>query len=996
MSSDHHVYAREGDTIDLPSPLTDPVQVIYYPSGRVEGGLTINLYHPYYLLTMAATFTTTNKTTGEVLLQRSFVTADSPTGVIRLPEALFDVDGNAEVSISISNSEAKTLDNRIRPELDSEYTMQFQITSGTLTKVDDDYPVYSSVGRRGMFKYFLYTRQKSDTSFFYLRVESGEADLYISRSGEKNDKFPDINTYEFSSASIRNDEIMILPTSKAEGEAKKTENFVIGVYCVTDSVFTLQVSTNPMYRYAQIEPGQVITQKLDMDYPMLVTMMNPSLKNFRITAYGKTGGVTVFGKPVDETKIFNFIDMVPDFGHDKPLIDTKVANMIEKVDAPKPTSQDLNQWAFLIRPTKADEVTFFIEMDQRPLQVPIGSGFFDLLGNQECQSYRFAYGSEIFDEKLKLSVEQGSVRFMIGDEDPATTPVGAGGAITIESKGQLVSQKVQLSKVLGGKDNKTATPDAFSNFYVRACSRTNLSLFQLKTYKPSSHYFALNPSDRVTIDSKDESTLYYYYADEPSTEIRVKVLLRASDSIDQFITTPEEAGATLKFYHVTNEGFGLAGSKGFTANDPSGLVQADVSTTVHKQGNVNAVIYSYQAPKGYFIIKPAKIQSSRHLVRIQFSINNNRRIASSGSTFESIEAGKTYRFQINKMSTDSTSLSISSCRGEVIVDVFEGLTDSPKSSFKIGNNQEFEGDKPQKHMNLFDNKVAVENFMSQASVIFIEVRTTYKEGPPALVVFKVKTYRVDEYLGIEDYFSQYTTKFALFSEPLYTITKQADSYSISIRPIQPAVNFDLAYKNFDRVEISYLLHTTTRGFPIDTRAAIDSKCAIDNTDTRRRGDGLVIASQTIEKKAVHGIFQWDSSPKLFSDIPFPFGPAPYSAILQIKLTFFGEDDESEDDDATILIKQMFSIEDPENTGPLEPIKIFKAAVLLTLLFGIIICACVFWVNRNRAAGPTSGKAFQQVTKSETEMNQLKFENRPDSKIETTVTETKQSDPDETV
>lgn len=990
VSSDHSIYAQEGSTVELPSPLADPLQVTYYPSGKMEGGVTINVYHPYYPLNVMVNYVTTNATTGETVQEKSFVSADIPTGVIRIPESLFEVEGNREITISIVNTQPDfDTTSSTYESIDAFNRLQVQITTGTYGRVEDMYPVYSTVGTAGMFNYYLYSKRKGDTAFVYLRVESGEADMYIRKSGDKNLDYPDLDTYDYSSAMVKNDQIVIPETDKDPKVADVVENFLIGVYSFTNCVYSLQVSTNPGFKFMKIFPGTVISEKIDPDRPLLVSMMNPVPRNFTLTASGVYSGVNVWGKLSDDTRIYDFIDMVPDFEHDKPLLETKQGHVIKKIQGPIPTSNKYNMWTFLIKPNFTDQVTFFVEMGKKPLKVPIGIGLFDVMTNDNCQSYSFQYDTQIFDETLKISIEQGRIEVIIADKDPAFFPGQLGESFSMNSDGIVVSDKFKLKNSIGGKDHDTLTPDVFDSFHVRVCSRSKLALFELKTYKPSSRYYELKAGERLTIDTNENNKMYYYYVDEKTTSLKVKISLRVNERRDEFITQEFDATQALQFFYTSNEAFGQASNKKLNSNDPDNLVRAEVKSSTQRGGGVEAMIFSLNVQKGYFIIKPRKLQSSAHLVRMQLIVNDYRRLPMSGNTFESIQPGKVHTFMISKPTLAFTRVRLSACKGEVEVRTFEGDQRIQKGVFVIGNLPSTQ------NPNIFDvEKPGLIDFTSDESVMFIEVSTTTDNGEDALVVFNVMTYTEKESLGIEDYFMLYSLKtLPFFNQEVYKIIKHRDSYDMVIGKIEPAEGFSKAYKQFNRVEIYYRLHTATNGFPLETRMALKNKCGIDFTDKRYKNDGLIIAEQMKTIYAKNGVFDWSQTPITLNSNGYPEGPEPYSCILQLKLVFLGEDDDSEDDDSTIIFKHPFEISNFKPVETINPIKALIFVISITLVLGLIICAVVFWVNRNKGSNQAPGKGFRPVNR-ENEMHKLQLDST-NSRIENADEHVK-ADMDETV
>lgn len=982
LSSESSNYVKEGETVEFPSPLAEPIAAVNYPSGIMLGGATINVYHPYYFLNVAVSFITTHNTTGETLQEKTFMTTDAPTGVIRIPQKLFEVEGNRQITVKVINPENNLDASAVKDAVDVTNSMQIQISTGLYGKLEDAAPIYSSMGTKGSFNYYLYSKSKGDPAMLYLRVESGEADLYVRKSSELNQEYPDLDTYDYSSSSVKNDEIMLNITSKDPKDLDETEYYLIGVYCVTDAIFSLQSSTNPQYKFIKAEPGQVITETISPDYPLLISFHNPLQIPFKITATAAYAGVSVWAKPVDENKVFDFIDMVPDFQNEKPLLDTKQGHVIQKVDAPTPMNKDLKQWAFVVKPSLDDEVTFFIQIEKTALRVPIGTVIYDVLGDKDCQTYHFNYETAVFDESLKFSIESGSVDVVIADKNPSSAPKQFSSSYKFDSKGKPYSQKIQLSKVLGGPDNNVETPDAFTSFFVRVCSKSAVSLFELKTYKPSSQYYALKPSDRLIIDTNDEHKMYYYFVDEKTTSIRVKVSTRSNEK-SEFTSQDRDVIDGLRYYFISNEGFGLSNTKGFNHNDPKNLIQAEVEYKPERKGGVESMINSIKVQKGYFIIKPAKLSSSRHLMRVQFLVNDYRLLPNTGNTFESIKAGQTYTFQITKPVVSVTSVNISACTGSVDVRVFEGDTKAtPSNVLTIG------AESLLNHTDIpFLDQSGFMNFFSDNRLIFIEVKTSVGQTDDALIVFNLNTYTQTETRSIEDFFI-FTSD---ADKDFLKVIPHEENFDLAIKKITPVDDFDKIFKNFERVEIYYRLHTVTVGFPRATRIALKNKCGIEYTDSRFQWQGLVISEQKKTLIAKNGVFDWNDSSMMMKSL-WPDGPLPYSVAFQLKMVFFGIDDDSDDDDSTLIFKKTFNIDRPmPNSIDLK--KAFSTVVLITLILGLIVCAVVFWINRNRSNNPIPGKGFKPVQK-ENEMHHLRLESS-NTKIENS-DEKKQSDLDETV
>ena len=70
-------------------------------------------------------------------IEKTYVTADSPTGVIRIPEAAYEMEGNRAVIVKVVNKGVKSSDSFTYDAVDVVNTIQVQIGSGVLVRLQD-------------------------------------------------------------------------------------------------------------------------------------------------------------------------------------------------------------------------------------------------------------------------------------------------------------------------------------------------------------------------------------------------------------------------------------------------------------------------------------------------------------------------------------------------------------------------------------------------------------------------------------------------------------------------------------------------------------------------------------------------------------------------------------------------------------------------------------------------------------------------------------------
>ena len=113
-----------------------------------------------------------------------------------------------------------------------------------------------------------------------MRVTSGEADLYVLKG---TSTFPDLNTFDFRSNTIKNDEIYI-PAESNKSKDGETQTYTIGVYAPRDAAYVLEATDKSNFYFRPIVPGEIISQSVRPDKPLLLSMSNAGFRDFVIGA----------------------------------------------------------------------------------------------------------------------------------------------------------------------------------------------------------------------------------------------------------------------------------------------------------------------------------------------------------------------------------------------------------------------------------------------------------------------------------------------------------------------------------------------------------------------------------------------------------------------------------------------------------------------------------------------------------------------------------------
>lgn len=141
-----------------------------------------------------------------IKVKRSYISVENLNNIIHIPPSEFKIYDSIEFRLMLRNIQAEqsmsTIKNIDYKDYDLTERVLIQVSS-SLLKLKDQIPV-SDVIQSGLFKYYHFTKFKSETSLILLNVmDSGEADLYIGKDG----KYPTLDEYYLKSDSFKNDQI---------------------------------------------------------------------------------------------------------------------------------------------------------------------------------------------------------------------------------------------------------------------------------------------------------------------------------------------------------------------------------------------------------------------------------------------------------------------------------------------------------------------------------------------------------------------------------------------------------------------------------------------------------------------------------------------------------------------------------------------------------------------------------------------------------------------
>lgn len=966
------IYMMDGSLYSLPSPMTSPLLIKFFPTSNDRGAL-INVYNDYYNMVVNGLFY--GKDSSGKTLTRAFVSKDPQTNVIWVPPEMMANRSNIYMEATLFNSEFNGKEVDQLPSHDISKRTYVQVSTGTRQLVANT-PFVQPFARKGLFDYFTFKKKVNDEALIYLRVLSGEADLYI----KKGTGLPDLNTYDAKSNTIKDDQLFLPKGILPKGQIDSEEIYTVGVYPQENSRYHIQASISNKYHYLQVTPGVLYNTIVSAKTPLIIVYQRLRGEVFSFAAAAANSNIEVAYRTVDESKAENMEGMLP--GKGDPSFKTTIPKYLAKmVIKPQKDHQNENQVVFKISTTETDMVSFYISREDSIVQLKTGIEFSDSLLKQTCQTYSFNFDSGITNQTLKVTLDVGAINFFVStNPNILRQNDGLSKGDSLKATYNSVSRSYEINSLDLKPSNdkqKTKSELIFSTVYVVVCSTETSSQFSLSSTGSSTLYHKIAPSSRLSIDvSSQEALKHSHYFKVNSNDVRkltVKINLGSKEQTTTREVKAEEIVNLLHFYYISVEDFGYTDS----AEKGMNKLPADVNDQkLVEESGLRFVILSFSVQDGYFIIKPKSVDKFIDKISAQLIINNNKLISSLGRTSELIVGNERRTFQLIRPKDPDARMKviISACQG--VVEVFAQDQESSSELFtpkQIGRSIDFNTITKEQFGREIDRKINLEfDVPPTTSILLISVKGIKKENNSLITIDSQLTTLLDP-ITIEDYFSYYKISHNIseVEKPMNIIYKNKN-FIVRIDPIHPAFGFNEKYTEFvsATIDIFVELHDLrTQLFSVSSRCEFDPLAK--NSAYRRTSKILV--------KSVKGELQWPEEPIDLGPIPYPLEDAyPYTVAVQIKIKFEGMFPESDDDDATIIVKNFLELHyyKVTSTGAIVGI--------VVTLFILIILALIVALARSKLPARLMGRAEYRPTPTLAELPRLDLDesNFHSNKLET--------------
>jgi hypothetical protein len=603
---------------------------------------------------------------------KSYVTGDIWSNIIHVPAADIALFDNPTINIELQTTDKGTVEvneNDIRNS--KMYWTSVQVGSSTKSLNDKKY--IEDFVTLGEFKYYRVKKPKNADGLIILTVLDGEADLYAKRG---HTLYPDINTYDFASTSIKDDEIN-LPKSSNSAE---NEDFTIGVLgAASSSRYRISFFINSGIKVYPVQAGEFIHKFVEKGESLVLQYDMPYNDN-RVTI-GFTSEhsiVEAYANFYDENTA-GFIDSLPE-ADKKGVISLGTSlypNVITRVKAERQTGSSANQLLVRIKNPEAGQmVSLYIVpfSSELPVQVKAREKITDSISKDQTQIYQFTWDNKVQEAELEIEAAHGKFKVILTDnqsfkEDP--NPL----VIDIEASQHFARRVVDLKKI--GANN----PDLglFKRYLAKIVPQTDSQFSLLSTVKGDSFVNVKAGNHHVMRFDPHQPTSFYYRVGKDVKSLALQFELKSPVYIAEGFGTTNSQGDSMDdalfqklknitscvdVYYVREEDF----------DSPNNIEKKRIHAKILKNSTVEDRDRYYlnlevATMKGYLIVSPKKnnkgayVADKSFIASFKLSVNGIVAISPNYRTSGTVAKGQTAVYSVLLPSTAIFEFTVSICRG---------------------------------------------------------------------------------------------------------------------------------------------------------------------------------------------------------------------------------------------------------------------------------------------------------------------------------------------
>ena len=920
--------------------------------GYNASGVNINLINRVVPMVMRVTLSGPG-VDGEKQVTKTYLTGDIWTNVIHVPYSdLKQIKTpKIEFTVGISDQDKTSIAQVEDDKFQSLYwwTVEVSVNFQTLPSAQPKVGFVSE----NMFSYFSFTKSSKNEALVLLHVLEGEADLYIKRG---DDIFPDINTYDFKSATYKDDEVR-LPSSPGD---EVQETYVIGVYGTLKSKFRLTATDKAKIKYFPVKEGEIVRKHLKKGEKLILSLevsLETSKKLF-VGFSGDQGKVLGYAKSYNEN-IEEFLNQIPT-SKDFDLGINQITGLIRRAELPSLTIDEKGgqHWLVSIESQQVSQtVTCFVTgSNENPLQLKGGEQITDSLEKGSRQNYYFQFDNEILEEVLSVTLQDGTIVLRITDNEKLSDdpdPL----VLEFAAVDHTVQKDIDLRK------SKTSRKDIgfFRGYLVQVTAKSN-TVFSLMSRKSGSQLKPMIPGQFVffTYDNKNKNAFYYKIeADDNLSSLKVvfemKNMIPPTGKDQKKFDNSVDLLQHTEFFFISEEYFGKKDS--VNNNKIQANIIGNVST-FDSERNQYAVKLAPMA--GYLIIQPRTekvIQGDdSFMVLMQLVLNNTKNIPINTRKTERAFIGtpETYLLHIPKES--EVSMQVSACSGgDLSISIMNQNKEPESPDVNISSRSEAEKILSSHKFSFYAGTTS-----KLLSITVTVLNTTKNEASTFSIVTSSNS--LHDKITLQEFLKPNPSVFTPLVQGYNATLRQDPNFvEFQVAPFVLPQGFEARYPAIRKYKVEYLTYFSNE---LPKIFGDENVCDVDVFAGK---ESYVWTKQMFESQTLNNPgekFDRDFPPYYALQTPgYPKTNPPYYGVVNVKVVLYQNDASEVSTDAQVIYRYPFII---ENRPVVKTIALTSLiiVVILVLLYFLLRRRCTKMISdtisKSGAAGNTNPEGYQQT------------------------------------
>lgn len=868
--------------------------------------------------------------------KKTYITGDIWTNIIHIPPQDIILFNNPVIKIELEPEDNKNIIIK-KEDLKTTkfYWTSVQVGSGTKAihdkKYIEDFVEYEK------FKYYRVKKPKNVDALVILTVLEGESDLYAKKGSKV---YPDLNTFDFKSTSIKDDEITFPRVDSSPDE----EEITIGVYGSSTSRYRISFYINSTFKVYPVQSGEFIHKFIEKGQSLVLQYdLDYGVDKYIVGFTGEFSQVDALANFYDENTQ-GFIDSIPDLTK-KEVINlgsNLFAGTLSRTSIDRPKDSAKAQLLVrILNPGNSQIVSAFIVPNNPESRVQVKSKekITDTLARGSEQTYAFYFENSVQEGVLEVELAIGKVKILLTDMDDFKNDPNP---LTIEMEAASYSPKREID-LYRQKEKKSM--GLFKKFLAKVVASGD-SVFSLYSTRKGDSFIPVKTSNDYIIqfDPSNPMSFYYHVSKEVKT---LAIQFEAKNPIVNSFGygSKDEEGKTsedrkfeamqdvlnrVDLFYITEEKFGTKDA--FKNNRlPANIVKM----TPIQESERYYVVYEVNVMEGYLVISPKRNQQGvvdsgdAYIANFKLSINNIVSIGPNYRTTATVDRGKIKTYSLLAPERSTVDITVSACRGgNITVNIFEGHL---KNQQKVVTEKVLSSNiEDVKMESTFKHRLVNVGSMK---TVFIEIfnPSTNSEGSESFTTFAINTVHTtfDDKISLATFFEKSFDTIALkHSNYGVKVDQTPEDVKFTLDRSIPIEGFTSRYPNAKLITYDYfVIYSNERPKVFDTDNVCDASIYHD-----RKSFYSVFYSEKARADNNFRVLNYKDGkfyPNFTMISGYPRTDPPYHGVLQIKITIVQQDTSEITTDAVVMLKTPFLI----SYRPRRPMFYYILVILIILVIG---------------------------------------------------------------